>query len=157
MPSNSYGGAKHGNWKKNSGGTSQSTATTLVCSKCGIPHSGKCLLGSGACFRCGRMGHQKKDCRMPMNSGAPQQPYGGGAQVRRLLLEGCEGYMAFVIDTPAGEHELDKIPVVCEFPDVFPEDLLGLPPDLEVESGIELAPSTVPISKASYRMVKTKV
>ena len=39
-----------------------------------------------------------------------------------------------------------------EFPDVFPEDLLGLPPDREVEFSIELEPSTTPISRCPYHM-----
>jgi hypothetical protein len=44
------------------------------------------------------------------------------------------------------------IPVVCEFPDVFLDDLLGLPPDHDVEFKIELLPGTTPISRGSYRM-----
>jgi hypothetical protein len=48
--------------------------------------------------------------------------------------------------------EIQDIPVVCEFPDVFPEDLLGLPPVRDVEFVIELKPSTAPISRRSYRM-----
>jgi hypothetical protein len=48
--------------------------------------------------------------------------------------------------------EIKNIPVVCEFPDVFPEDLLGLPPERDVEFVIELKPDTAPISKRSYRM-----
>jgi hypothetical protein len=48
--------------------------------------------------------------------------------------------------------EIQKIPVVCEFPDVFPEDLPGLPPERDVEFVIELKPGTTPISKRSYRM-----
>ena len=47
---------------------------------------------------------------------------------------------------------LEDIPVVREFPDVFPEDLQGIPPDREVDFQIELAPRTEPISKAPYRM-----
>jgi hypothetical protein len=42
--------------------------------------------------------------------------------------------------------------VVCEFPDVFPEDLPGLPPERDVEFVIELKPGTAPISRRSYRM-----
>ena len=52
---------------------------------------------------------------------------------------------------------LDDIPVVREFPDVFPEDLPGLPPDREVEFAIELAPGTSHISKAPYRMAPTEL
>jgi hypothetical protein len=44
------------------------------------------------------------------------------------------------------------IPVVCEFPDVFPDDLPGLPPDRDVEFKIELLPDTAPISRRPYRM-----
>jgi hypothetical protein len=42
--------------------------------------------------------------------------------------------------------------VVCEFPDVFLEDLSGLPPERDVEFVIELKPGTAPISRRSYRM-----
>ena len=40
--------------------------------------------------------------------------------------------------------ELSKVPVVCEYPDVFPEELPGMPPDREIEFIIELAPGTAP-------------
>jgi hypothetical protein len=42
--------------------------------------------------------------------------------------------------------------VVRDFPDVFPEELLGMPPDREVEFVIDLLPGTAPISKQPYRM-----
>jgi len=45
-----------------------------------------------------------------------------------------------------------EIPVVCEFPDVFPEDLPRLPPDRDVEFKIDLIPGTAPISRRTYRM-----
>ena len=48
--------------------------------------------------------------------------------------------------------DLASIPVVCEFLDVFPKDLPGLPPDRDVEFTIELEPSTAPISRRPYRM-----
>jgi hypothetical protein len=48
--------------------------------------------------------------------------------------------------------EIKDIPVVCEFPDVFPEDLSGLPPERDVEFVIELKPGTAPISRRSYCM-----
>jgi len=47
---------------------------------------------------------------------------------------------------------LEHIPVVCEFPDVFPKELLGLPPGRDVEFAIELIPGTTPISRRPYRM-----
>jgi len=47
---------------------------------------------------------------------------------------------------------LAEIPVVCDFPDVFPEDLPGLPPKRDIEFAIDLVPSTAPICKRPYRM-----
>jgi hypothetical protein len=47
---------------------------------------------------------------------------------------------------------LDEIPVVCEYPDVFPDELPGMPPDRDVEFVIELQSGTAPISKRPYRM-----
>jgi hypothetical protein len=48
--------------------------------------------------------------------------------------------------------EIQDISVVCEFSDVFPEDLLGLPPERDVEFVIELKPGTTPVSRRLYRM-----
>ena len=42
---------------------------------------------------------------------------------------------------------------MCEFPDVFPDDLPGMPPDRDIEFVIDLLPRTAPISKRPYRMV----
>jgi hypothetical protein len=48
--------------------------------------------------------------------------------------------------------KVKDIPVVCECPDVFPDDLPGMPPDRDIEFIIELQPGTAPISKRPYRM-----
>ncbi|WVZ52793.1 hypothetical protein U9M48_003815 [Paspalum notatum var. saurae] len=47
---------------------------------------------------------------------------------------------------------LEKVPVVSEYPDVFPDELPGLPPDRAVEFAIDLVPGIAPIAKAPYRM-----
>jgi hypothetical protein len=47
---------------------------------------------------------------------------------------------------------LEEIPVVCDYPDVFPDEFPGMPPDRDVEFVIELQPGTAPISKRPYRM-----
>jgi hypothetical protein len=56
---------------------------------------------------------------------------------------------AFLVD---GKFVGDNIRVVKDFPDVFLEELSGMPPDREVEFVIDLLPETAPISKRSYRM-----
>jgi hypothetical protein len=50
------------------------------------------------------------------------------------------------------ELKLENIHVVREFPDVFPADLLGMPPERAIEFKIELQPGTAPIAKAPYMM-----
>jgi hypothetical protein len=50
------------------------------------------------------------------------------------------------------EAIIPKIQDICEFSDVFPEDLPGLPPERDVEFVIELKPGTAPVSRRSYRM-----
>jgi hypothetical protein len=52
----------------------------------------------------------------------------------------------------AEEFVGNNIRVVRDFPDVFPEELSGMPPDREVEFVIDLLPGTAPISKRPYRM-----
>jgi len=48
---------------------------------------------------------------------------------------------------------LESIPVIQEFPDVFPEEILGLPPKRDTYFTIELVPGVAPLSQALYRMI----
>ncbi|GKE06637.1 hypothetical protein Tco_1398655 [Tanacetum coccineum] len=53
------------------------------------------------------------------------------------------------------ESKLEDIPVVREFPGMFPKDLSGLPPSREVEFRIDLIPGVMPVSKSPYRLEPT--
>jgi hypothetical protein len=50
------------------------------------------------------------------------------------------------------EKYLENIRIVCEYPDVFPKELPGMPPNRDIEFSIKLLPGTAPISKRPYRM-----
>ena len=50
------------------------------------------------------------------------------------------------------DFRIEDIPVVCEYANVFSDDLPGMPPDRDIEFFIELQPGTAPISKRPYRM-----
>ncbi|KAL8134756.1 hypothetical protein AgCh_009680 [Apium graveolens] len=76
----------------------------------------------------------------------------GEFDAKRMLRKGNEAYLAYVVDTQKEVANLQDIPVVNEFEDVFPQDLPGLPPDRVIEFAIELAPGTAPVSKAPYRL-----
>ena len=78
-------------------------------------------------------------------------------QARRMMKKWCKGYLATVRDTQQGELKLENIPIVREFPDVFLEDLSGLPPDREMEFSIDLLPDSSPISKAPYWMAPAEL
>jgi hypothetical protein len=65
-----------------------------------------------------------------------------------LPNQGCTRSYAFtMIESP-----VERISVVCDYPDVFSDELLGMPPDRDIEFAIELQPGTAPISKRPYRM-----
>ena len=85
------------------------------------------------------------------------QPFLSLLEVRRLVTSGCDSFLTCVTSLSIEEVEesstsLYSVPVACEFPDVFPEDLPSLPPPREVEFSIDLCPDAVPRSKAPYRM-----
>nr|GFA52303.1 putative reverse transcriptase domain-containing protein [Tanacetum cinerariifolium] len=73
-------------------------------------------------------------------------------QACTLLYHGCEGCLAMIHDMTSEIPTIHDQPIVSEFPDVFPDELPGIPPVREVEFNIELTPGAEPISKATYRM-----
>ena len=75
----------------------------------------------------------------------------------KLLRKGCEAYLACVVTSEGSGAELTNIPVVHKFLDVFPKELLGLPPDREVEFSIDLFPGIGPIARAPYKMAPTEL
>ena len=52
---------------------------------------------------------------------------------------------------------LEEVPIVNKYPDVFPEELPGMPPDRDVEFVIDLVPGTSPIAKRPYRMAASEL
>jgi hypothetical protein len=70
----------------------------------------------------------------------------------RVLLSLAKKEVCLYALTGTETMTLEDIPTVCEYPDVFLEELRGMPPDREVEFVIELMPGTAPISKRPYRM-----
>ena len=76
---------------------------------------------------------------------------------QRMLRKGCQCYLAYVVETGKEGTLVDEIPVVKEFPDVFPYDIARLPPDREVEFTIDLIPETEPTSIPPYRMAPAEL
>nr|GEV57139.1 hypothetical protein [Tanacetum cinerariifolium] len=55
------------------------------------------------------------------------------------------------------KKQLQDVPVICNFPEVFPDDLLGLPPPRQVEFKIELIPGAAPVARAPYRLAPSEL
>ncbi|WMV07969.1 hypothetical protein MTR67_001354 [Solanum verrucosum] len=66
-------------------------------------------------------------------------------------------YLVWIKDSNSETLTLESVPVVNEFPEVFPEYLFGVPPEREVNFGIDLLPDTQPISIPPYRMAPSDV
>ncbi|XP_071729252.1 uncharacterized protein [Rutidosis leptorrhynchoides] len=64
-----------------------------------------------------------------------------------------------LLKTPCFDQvvELDDVPIVNEFPDVFPSELPGVPPERDVEFRIDLIPGATPIAKAPYRLAPSEM
>jgi len=75
----------------------------------------------------------------------------------RILRDGRVGYWCYLYASEKKEIQVEQIPVVREFEDIFPKDLSGLPPHRDVDFGVELEPGTRPISKAPYRMAPAEM
>ncbi|KAA3473713.1 DNA/RNA polymerases superfamily protein [Gossypium australe] len=70
----------------------------------------------------------------------------------KLVRKGCEAYLPYISVSDSGDSLVKDIRMVKEFPNVFPKELHGLPPNREVEFGIELLHGIAPVSIAPYRM-----
>ncbi|XP_070023178.1 uncharacterized protein [Nicotiana sylvestris] len=65
---------------------------------------------------------------------------------------GCIYHLVRVMDTKDEEPTLESVPVVNEFPEVFLDELLGIPPDREIDFGIDVILGTQPISIPPYKI-----
>ncbi|GJZ28928.1 hypothetical protein Tco_0573575 [Tanacetum coccineum] len=79
------------------------------------------------------------------------------SRARRYLPRGCHAFMAHVINTNFEKKSVEDVPIVNEFLDVFPEELLGIPPERQVEFRIDLIPGATPIAKTPYRLAPSEM
>ncbi|KAF5823820.1 putative nucleotidyltransferase, Ribonuclease H [Helianthus annuus] len=110
---------------------------------------------------------KEKIIRIPRSGQEPLEVQGdkSGAVVgiisflkaQKCLRKGHTTILALVTDASTKEKRIEDIPVVRDFPQVFPEDLPGLPPHRQVEFQIELAPGAAPIARAPYRLAPTEL
>ncbi|GKB88474.1 putative nucleotidyltransferase, ribonuclease H [Tanacetum coccineum] len=72
------------------------------------------------------------------------------------MLKGCPIFLANITtketEDKSEKKRLEDVPIVRDFPEVFPEDLLGLPPTRQVKFQIDLIPGDEPVARAPYRL-----
>ncbi|GKC00411.1 putative reverse transcriptase domain-containing protein [Tanacetum coccineum] len=82
-------------------------------------------------------------------------------KTQKYIEKGCQVYLAQVTSKKTGdkseEKRLEDVPIVREFPKVFPEDLPGLPPARQVEFQIDLVPGAAPVAQAPYRLAPAEL
>ncbi|GJX95195.1 putative reverse transcriptase domain-containing protein [Tanacetum coccineum] len=82
-------------------------------------------------------------------------------KTHEYMQKGCPVFLANATTTDA-EHKSEKkrledVSIVRDFPDVFPEDLSGLPPTRQVEFQIDLIPGAAPVVRAPYRLAPSEM
>ncbi|KAJ0559852.1 putative nucleotidyltransferase, Ribonuclease H [Helianthus annuus] len=108
----------------------------------------------------------RKEIKLTSPSGKHVTIYGekGGSPIvcsmmkaHKLMKRGCKAFMIYANEPEKELRKIENVPVVRDFQDVFPEDLPGIPPEREVEFGIELIPGAKPVAKAPYRLAPSEL
>ena len=78
-------------------------------------------------------------------------------QAQKCLRKEYHAFLAHVVDVKREVQDIKSVPDVCEFPDVFPEDLPGIPPTIQVEFRINRIPGATPVAKVPYRLAPAEM
>ncbi|GJS03427.1 hypothetical protein Tco_0319935 [Tanacetum coccineum] len=82
-------------------------------------------------------------------------------KTQEYMLKGCPFFLANVTtketENKSEKKRLEDVPIVRDFPEVFPKDLPGLPPTRKVEFQIDLIPSAAPVARAPYRLAPSEM
>jgi hypothetical protein len=73
-------------------------------------------------------------------------------QLKQLERDGILMFSLMASLSLESQAVIDKLRVVCDFPEVFPDEIPDVPPEREVEFSIDLIPGTKPVSMTPYRM-----
>ncbi|KAJ0576646.1 putative nucleotidyltransferase, Ribonuclease H [Helianthus annuus] len=109
----------------------------------------------------------EKYVRLPLPSGDTLHVYGDRpsrglklmscTQANRYLRKQYFAFLAHVVEEKGKGKSISDVPVVCDFPDVFPEDLPGPPPSRSVDFRIDLIPGATPVARAPYRLAPSEM
>ncbi|GJR34836.1 putative reverse transcriptase domain-containing protein [Tanacetum coccineum] len=82
-------------------------------------------------------------------------------KTQKYLLKGCHVFLEHITakkaEDKSEEKRLEDVPIVRDFPKVFPEDLSGIPPARQVEFQIDLVPGAARVARAPYRLAPSEM
>ncbi|GJU15650.1 putative reverse transcriptase domain-containing protein [Tanacetum coccineum] len=78
-------------------------------------------------------------------------------KARKYVEQGCHLFLAHVTKKKLKEKRLEDVPIIHDFPEVFTEELPGLPPPRQVEFRIDLVPGAAPVARAPYRLAPSEM
>ncbi|GKA12148.1 putative reverse transcriptase domain-containing protein [Tanacetum coccineum] len=91
------------------------------------------------------------------DSGASRLKVISCIKARKYIERGSQLFLAQVTEKEPSKKQLQDVPVIRNFPEVFPDDLPGLPPSRQVEFRIELVPGAAPVARAPYRLAPSEL
>ncbi|GJY98491.1 putative reverse transcriptase domain-containing protein [Tanacetum coccineum] len=101
---------------------------------------------------CGNEGSNGRESRLTVISCSKAQEY---------MAKGCQVFLAQISakkeEDKSERKQIEDVPIVRDFPEVFPEDLPGLPPARPVEFQIDLIPGAAPVARAPYRLAPSEM
>ncbi|GJX04313.1 putative reverse transcriptase domain-containing protein [Tanacetum coccineum] len=101
---------------------------------------------------CGNEGSNGRESRLSVISCSKAQEY---------MAKGCQVFLAQIStkkeEDKSKRKQIEDVPIVRDFPEVFPEDLPGLPPARPVEFQIDLIPGAAPVARAPYRLAPSEM
>ncbi|GKB79719.1 hypothetical protein Tco_0946614 [Tanacetum coccineum] len=78
-------------------------------------------------------------------------------KARKYIGRGCHLFLAHVTEKKLKEKQLEDVPIIRDFPKVFPDELPGLPPPRKVEFRIDLVSGAAPVARAPYHLAPSEM
>ncbi|XP_070050318.1 uncharacterized protein [Nicotiana tomentosiformis] len=91
------------------------------------------------------------------NAATPKGKFISYLRARNFIAKGCIYHLVHVKDIDKELATLQSVPIVNEFPSVFPDELPGIPPEREIDFAIDLLPDAQPVSIPPYRMAPAEL
>ncbi|GJT91669.1 putative reverse transcriptase domain-containing protein [Tanacetum coccineum] len=120
-----------------------------------------CLIERDAVIVCGKkdvyVPYKNKTLVVKRDSGASRLKVISYIKARKYIERGSQLFLAQVTEKEPSKKQLQDVPVIHKFPEVFLDDLPGLPPPRQVKFRIELVPGAAPVARAPYRLAPSEL